>query len=439
MASVHPRPRSDGGTSYQVRFRLGGARDGAVQSETFTTRERAEVFRLDVDEAGHYWPRGWLKGEGYVQQSSDVKTLADVAEDYFAHQERRITRGRVKAYTVYRYRRTYALHVRLALGDTPFAYIADDEIADWIDGLVEAGSAPKSIRNYHGVLFSIMAHGQKRMRLRSDNPCEVSELPESHTREARQVRFFQHGEWALLRACMKGDVHLLVDVLLATGIRWGEASALRAGDITFDLDIASLHIVRAWSRRSPDDESPIRGAEFETGQWKLGPPKNKRPRYVVVGGEVARDLRKAVAAMEPDEYVFRTRYGNPWRYSEFHSDRWQSAVSEALQRGLTKRATPHMLRHTTVVWSLAQGVPIQVISEMLGHASIQITYDVYGGLIDMHDPALAQAMAAAMTTMRTAIVPAPSAEEVESRPVRPGRRGEIRSRHGLKPAPRRTA
>jgi hypothetical protein len=33
---------------------------------------------------------------------------------------------------------------------------------------------------------------------------------------------------------------------------------------------------------------------------------------------------------------------------------------------------------------------------MLGHASIQITYDVYGGLLDLKDPAVARAMAVAM-------------------------------------------
>jgi integrase len=46
-----------------------------------------------------------------------------------------------------------------------------------------------------------------------------------------------------------------------------------------------------------------------------------------------------------------------------------------------------MLRHTAVVWSLAEGVSIQVISEMIGHASLQMTYDIYGGLINLRDGA----------------------------------------------------
>jgi integrase len=61
-----------------------------------------------------------------------------------------------------------------------------------------------------------------------------------------------------------------------------------------------------------------------------------------------------------------------------------------------KRFTPHMLRHTCVVWALAQGARIEKVSEMLGHSSIQITYDIYGGLLDLRDPTVARAMAAAM-------------------------------------------
>jgi integrase len=97
---------------------------------------------------------------------------------------------------------------------------------------------------------------------------------------------------------------------------------------------------------------------------------------------------------------------------------------------LIKHATPHMLRHTTVVWSLAAGVRIEVVSEMLGHASIQITYDVYGGLINLHDPVMAEAMAKEMLMVSKAIVAAPTRDEVENRKIRPGSRGTSRRRTG---------
>jgi integrase len=144
---------------------------------------------------------------------------------------------------------------------------------------------------------------------------------------------------------------------------------------------------------------------------------------VVVRGEDAVRLRDAVAHHPSDAYVFRTSEGNPWRYPDFHSDRWVPARNEAVRRGLTKHATPHMLRHTTVVWSL-------VVSEQLGHASLQITYDVYGGLINLHDPVLAEAMSREVLTISEAIVPRPDQNEVESRKIRPVARDGSRRRTG---------
>lgn len=86
-----------------------------------------------------------------------------------------------------------------------------------------------------------------------------------------------------------------------------------------------------------------------------------------------------------------------------------------------------MLRYTCVVWALAEGVPIQVVSEMIGHTSLQMTYDVYGGLINLHDPVMAQAMARALLISSSAIHP-PIPPTDATRSVRPGRRTERRRR-----------
>jgi integrase len=282
----------------------------------------------------------------------------------------------------------------------PFIEIQPLDIEDWMVEQRELPSTGKSIRNLHGLLFSILMHGQKRLGLRPDNPAELTRLPSKGSDLGRQIRFFQNGEWALLRSCLRRDVHLLDDIALATGLRWGELAALRRGDLSFpDGQTVPIHVVRAWSKRPPDDDSPVDRAVGENGTWKLGPPKSRRPRHVVVRGEDPARLQEAVADHTSDTHVFRTAMGNPWRYPDFHSDRWVPARNEARRRGLTKHATPHMLRHTTVVWSLAAGVRIEVVSEQLGDASLQITYDVYGGLINLHDPVMAEAMSREMLTV----------------------------------------
>lgn len=366
MAQWVPRTRTDGSVVVQIRWR----RDGRQYSETFTNVRLATEFRTAVEAAGNQWPEGWVRGEGWAIEPPPPPTpvrptVAEVATGelgYFVQQERRVKRGKLEPYTLHRDRRCYVAHLEEFFGHLTFEDVDEQDVAAWIDEQLEAGAAPKTIRNRHGLLSSILSHGRRRLKLRPDNPCELSELPDLHTArpEARQIRFFQRREWTVFRSCLAPDVRLLVDVALATGLRWGELSALRVGDLTFSGHgadrQASLHIVRAWSRRSPEDGSVVKTAEQESATWVLGPPKSKRPRWVVVTGEVASRLESLVEARRSEDYVFVTSQGNPWRYPDFHTERWTPAKKQAAEAGLDKHVTPHMLRHTAVVWSLAAGV-----------------------------------------------------------------------------------
>jgi len=113
MASWVRRPRTDRGESIQIKWRI----DGRWQCETFTDARLAAEFRTAVEVAGHQWPDGWVKGEGWrVSEPEPPRvTVEDVAmgpEGYFALQEKRMRRGKVKPYTVHRNRRTYELHLQ---------------------------------------------------------------------------------------------------------------------------------------------------------------------------------------------------------------------------------------------------------------------------------------------------------------------------------------
>lgn len=92
----------------------------------------------------------------------------------------------------------------------------------------------------------------------------------------------------------------MVDVALATGLRCGELAALRREDLAFpDEETVRIHVVRARSKRAPDDDSSINHAEGENGTWKLGPPKSRRSRHVVVRKHDAVRLQEAAAEHRP--------------------------------------------------------------------------------------------------------------------------------------------
>ncbi len=206
MAQLVTRTRSDGGVTHQVKWRLGGRRDAPWQSESFTSDVRAAAFKLDVEEADHQWPTGWVKGHGYAPVDEApapvVTTFGDVAESYWRVQERRVKRGHVKPYTLQRDKRAVELHMaNLATRD--FTTLTTDDLNDWVDAQLDDGAAAKSIRNRHGLLAPIMDHGAYQLHLRPDNPCRFTDLPAVSAKNRRQVRFFLHAEWGLMRACLK--------------------------------------------------------------------------------------------------------------------------------------------------------------------------------------------------------------------------------------------
>lgn len=78
--------------------------------------------------------------------------------------------------------------------------------------------------------------------------------------------------------------------------------------------------------------------------------------------------------------VFTTSNGNQWHYSNFVNRAWRPAVKAA---GLSRRPTPHWLRHTHVYWMAVGGrTSLPELQRRIGHESIQTTINVYGRMIE---------------------------------------------------------
>lgn len=150
-------------------------------------------------------------------------------------------------------------------------------------------------------------------------------------------------------------------MLAYTGLRWGEATALRVCDIDFDR--RRIDVRRAFSDVG--------------GRIVLGTPKSHQFRTVPIPRFVAVELAAAVEGKRPDELVFMMRGGSVVRLSNWRGAVFVPARSRA---GLSDRFRVHDLRHTAASLMIQAGYPPKMLQEIMGHASITTTLDLYGHL-----------------------------------------------------------
>lgn len=252
------------------------------------------------------------------------------------------------------------------LGRGPLDRLTPRKVEAWVADLRRKGLAESTVRSAYTVLRSVLDTAV-RDRAIAENAAAIVKRPKVTSKEAVFLTVEQVD--ALLDAAAGSRYAPLFVLLVNTGMRRGEAMALRWSDI--DLTNRTLRIRGTLSR--------------EGGQLVVTDTKTTKSRrslsltddVVAVLEEVKhrqRVERMAAGSVWVDSgFVFTTEIGTP-------ADPRNAlrAFRAAADRAGVKGATLHTLRHSAASVLLASGVPLKVVSEILGHSSTAITGDVYG-------------------------------------------------------------
>ena len=114
---------------------------------------------------------------------------------------------------------------------------------------------------------------------------------------------------------------------------------------------------------------------FESGYLRCTGKGNKT-RVVPVGGKARaaverylKEVRPTLAKNPAVRQVFLTRRAAGFSRKTI----WKQITLTARRAGITKEVSPHTLRHSFATHLLANGAPLRMIQEMLGHADIATT------------------------------------------------------------------
>lgn len=165
---------------------------------------------------------------------------------------------------------------------------------------------------------------------------------------------------ALLDGCVRLRDRFLWALLCETGMRVGEALGLRHEDI--DAAACQVNVV---------PRPNANGARVKSG----------RPRVIPVRPAVVRlyaDYLNAEYGDLDSDYVFVNLFaqqrGEAWSYPAVYD------LVLRLRRNTGIDFDPHWMRHTAATRWLRDGVPVEIVAQLLGHASVATTTAIYGHL-----------------------------------------------------------
>ena len=192
-----------------------------------------------------------------------------------------------------------------------------------------------------------------------------------------------HKPWSLdecrraMTVAIDTEMDLFIHLAILTGARMGEMMGLKWGDI--DFNAKTLRIQRTLVE--------LRGSRSEggvKGYPSFSPPKTPKSMRKLTFGQ---QLNEALQRHKTVQVALRNESGDKWVESDCvfttvnGTPVWPSNFSARYRRFLKENELRHVnihsIRHSFAQNALELGIDLASISRALGHASLQITLDIY--------------------------------------------------------------
>lgn len=337
----------------------------------------------------------------HIQADAKNLTINDLFDIW-----KKLKRG-LKDNTFCNYCYMYTKFVSSGFGERRIQDLKRSDVRSFYNSLSDSrGLKSASIANVHTILHQVLQLGVEDDYLRynpSDNA--LRDLKKALAGDSPKRRALTRQQQELLERFLRkpGPMHRwypIVEGMLWTGMRVGEITGLRWEDVDFEKNEISVnHTLVYYSRRQ---ENGVCRFAINTPKTRAGErviPMLPRVREALL--EERRLQRESGITCQSvidgyTDFVFLNRFG------KVHH---QSTLNEVLHRIVRDcnlevldndpdSASPvllphfscHHLRHTFATRMVEQGVNIKVMQDVLGHADVQTTMNIYADVTkDLRD------------------------------------------------------
>jgi integrase len=275
--------------------------------------------------------------------------------------------------TIYRYEVNVRVHLVPRLGHIPLDQLTPRHLAKFYADELATGISSSTVNQMYRVLHTALKEAMM-MDLVLRNVADRVKPPRMAKRKMQVYDKEQSDR--LMDAARGHRMEALIVLALTTGMREGELFGLHWHYV--NLETGHVQVIDALK---------------EVGSQRyMGHPKTEESRRKVRLPAVAVEARRRHKLRQTEERLALEEAGGGWSDSGLV---FTSTVGTPLTRPnfvrrdyrpLLERAglpyiRPHDLRHTAATLHLRQGVNIKVVSEMLGHSDVMITYRTYAHVL----------------------------------------------------------
>jgi integrase len=320
----------------------------------FSSKKEAEVAlsQLTID----------VRHNNYIE--TDKITLGEFIQEWLIEMKLSVAPSTYQNYISF-----FKCHINPRIGHYRLQKIVSLTIQKFIYDLVEETVlSPNTVKKVMDLLRVVFKKAIS-LKLIKENPTLNVTLPKRENIEmtvwdTEEIDYF-------LKHTQNHRYYTVFLIALLTGMRKGEILGLRWKDIDFEQQI--IYIRQIYD---------INGKQFKVGAKTVAGVRSIHIPNMLIGQ--LKKERKIVLAhklqqgsnFNDHDLVNCTRYGNPLD---------SATLSKRLKEQAIKLSLPvirfHDLRHTHVTMLIKQNVNVKVISERIGHTSVQITLDKYSHVL----------------------------------------------------------
>lgn len=345
--------RKEGTTWYYILERYENGKRKQTKRRGFSTKREAQKALIEAQNA--------YDSGNYIKPSTLL--LRDYIQEWMLNKRHSIGRDTAKVNES-----SIRTHILPLLGDIPLSKLTALDVQKFVNTLVNKGLASATVKRIYNTLNTALNQAEK-MKIIPTNVASLIDKPKVKRKELEVWNIDEVNNFIAVSNSHR--YYVAFHLAIMTGMRQGEILGLRWIDVDFER--SQLFIRQTLSHD---------GKEF-----KAGAKTSSGIRSITLDSLTIEHLKKQKRILQNEKYhapppyfdkglVIATATGNQLIPRDLKKV-FDRLISEANLRKITF----HDLRHTHASLLLKQNVHPKIVSERLGHSSIQMTLDTYSHLM----------------------------------------------------------